>query len=121
MKKIFILTAILGTISFSHSGRTDSSGGHNCSAKSQSKGLCSGYHYHDGSSGKSTKVSNNSETNKNDDMKEIQKLLKNGGYYNGKIDGIYGSGTATAAKKYLSDTSYNNARLDTLLKNRGIR
>ena len=30
----------------SHSGRTDSNGGHNCSAKSQQKGLCSGYHYH---------------------------------------------------------------------------
>lgn len=31
-----------------HSGRTDSSGGHNCSAKSIAKGLCSGYHYHNG-------------------------------------------------------------------------
>lgn len=30
----------------SHSGRTDSRGGHNCSAKSKAKGLCSGYHYH---------------------------------------------------------------------------
>ncbi len=33
-----------------HSGRTDSSGGHNCSAKSISKGLCSGYLYHNGGS-----------------------------------------------------------------------
>lgn len=33
---------------FAHSGRTDSSGGHNCSAKSQAKGLCTGYHYHNG-------------------------------------------------------------------------
>jgi flagellar biosynthesis/type III secretory pathway protein FliH len=31
-----------------HSGRTDSSGGHNCSQKSINKGLCSGYHYHNG-------------------------------------------------------------------------
>lgn len=31
-----------------HSGRTDSSGGHNCSEKSQAKGLCSGYHSHNG-------------------------------------------------------------------------
>lgn len=31
-----------------HSGRTDSSGGHNCSASSISKGLCTGYHYHNG-------------------------------------------------------------------------
>lgn len=29
-----------------HSGRTDATGVHNCSAKSVSKGLCSGYHYH---------------------------------------------------------------------------
>jgi len=29
-----------------HSGRTDSSGGHNCSDSSKRKGLCSGYHYH---------------------------------------------------------------------------
>ncbi|OAH53851.1 hypothetical protein AWH48_11300 [Domibacillus aminovorans] len=31
-----------------HSGGTDSSGGHNCSEKSQAKGLCTGYHYHNG-------------------------------------------------------------------------
>ncbi|MGC5326878.1 YHYH domain-containing protein [Brevibacillus sp. SYSU BS000544] len=31
-----------------HSGRTDSSGGHNCSDKSKAKGLCTGYHYHNG-------------------------------------------------------------------------
>jgi hypothetical protein len=31
-----------------HSGRTDSSGGHNCSEKSVAKGLCTGYHYHNG-------------------------------------------------------------------------
>ena len=31
-----------------HSGRTDGNGGHNCSAKSISKGLCTGYHYHNG-------------------------------------------------------------------------
>jgi hypothetical protein len=47
MKNIMIL--IMGLLSFdslAHSGRTDSSGGHNCSAKSVSKGLCSGYHNH---------------------------------------------------------------------------
>ncbi|MDC0178500.1 YHYH domain-containing protein [Woeseiaceae bacterium] len=36
----------LSTLSFGHSGRTDSNGGHNCSQKSKKKGLCSGYHYH---------------------------------------------------------------------------
>ena len=29
-----------------HSGRTDSNGGHRCSDKSKRKGLCTGYHYH---------------------------------------------------------------------------
>jgi len=50
---------ILGLLSFdseAHSGRTDSSGGHNCSAKSVSKGLCSGYHSHNNAS--STKYKN---------------------------------------------------------------
>ncbi|WP_079504817.1 YHYH domain-containing protein [Mesobacillus jeotgali] len=51
-KKIAILTLlftfVFGTISFAHSGRTDSSGGHNCSEKSKAKGLCTGYHNHNG-------------------------------------------------------------------------
>lgn len=51
-KKIVIITLLLtflfGTMTYAHSGRTDSSGGHNCSEKSQAKGLCSGYHYHNG-------------------------------------------------------------------------
>lgn len=34
--------------SYGHSGRTDKNGGHNCSAASIEKGLCSGYHYHNG-------------------------------------------------------------------------
>ncbi len=51
MKKVLIgLTAIviLTSQASAHSGRTDSSGGHNCSQKSINKGLCSGYHYHRG-------------------------------------------------------------------------
>ncbi len=50
MKKLVLLTLIavlgLSAQAYSHSGRTDKNGGHNCSAKSQQKGLCSGYHYH---------------------------------------------------------------------------
>ncbi|MBN8431281.1 YHYH domain-containing protein [Microbulbifer salipaludis] len=46
--KFFILLSILvlSGPAFSHSGNTDSNGGHNCSEKSKKKGLCSGYHYH---------------------------------------------------------------------------
>jgi hypothetical protein len=54
-KKLVFFTLIFmflfGTIASAHSGRTDSSGGHNCSDKSVSKGLCTGYHYHNGGGG----------------------------------------------------------------------
>ncbi|MCL6603671.1 MAG: YHYH domain-containing protein [Paenibacillus sp.] len=52
MKKLILiliaLVVFVGTSSsaMAHSGRTDKKGGHNCSAKSKQKGLCSGYHYH---------------------------------------------------------------------------
>ncbi|TJY43836.1 YHYH domain-containing protein [Cohnella pontilimi] len=52
MKKIIMIliavALLVGTSStaFAHSGRTDKRGGHNCSAKSKQKGLCTGYHYH---------------------------------------------------------------------------
>ena len=49
MKKIIlisILSIFVMSNAYAHSGRTDSNGGHKCSAKSQSKGLCKGYHYH---------------------------------------------------------------------------
>lgn len=45
-----------------HSGRTDSSGGHNCSAKSKAKGLCTGYHYHNGGGTSSSDSSSDSST-----------------------------------------------------------
>ena len=52
---------------FAHSGRTDSSGGHNCSQKSIDKGLCTGYHNHNsgnsGSSSSSSSSSSNSSSN----------------------------------------------------------
>lgn len=53
MRGISLCLAIVLLFSFqgmadAHSGRTDSEGGHNCSAKSKAKGLCTGYHYHNG-------------------------------------------------------------------------
>ncbi|WP_417446153.1 YHYH domain-containing protein [Kangiella sp.] len=41
-----LVLSLAASMSYGHSGRTDSNGGHNCSAKSIKKGLCSGYHYH---------------------------------------------------------------------------
>ncbi|MCL6572683.1 MAG: YHYH domain-containing protein [Bacillus sp. (in: Bacteria)] len=43
-----LFTLVFGTFVSAHSGRTDSSGGHNCSDKSKAKGLCTGYHSHNG-------------------------------------------------------------------------
>lgn len=52
MKKVVIvilsLVVLVGVSSsaYAHPGRLDKNGGHNCSAKSKQKGLCTGYHYH---------------------------------------------------------------------------
>ncbi|WP_274307004.1 copper amine oxidase N-terminal domain-containing protein [Solibacillus daqui] len=65
MKKLVLIITMLSLFMVSslsvdaHSGRTDSNGGHNCSAKSQAKGLCSGYHYHNGGSEASTSTNTN--------------------------------------------------------------
>ena len=51
MKKLIfasLLFLLAVPTSFAHSGRTDKNGGHNCSQASINKGLCSGYHYHNG-------------------------------------------------------------------------
>lgn len=46
---IFILLSLVfSQAALGHGGRTDSKGGHNCSAKSKQKGLCTRYHYHNG-------------------------------------------------------------------------
>ncbi|MFS0639107.1 YHYH domain-containing protein [Mesobacillus foraminis] len=45
-----LLFGLFTTTASAHSGRTDSSGGHNCSQASINKGLCSGYHSHNGGS-----------------------------------------------------------------------
>ncbi|MCI8729385.1 MAG: spore cortex-lytic enzyme [Clostridia bacterium] len=37
------------------------------------------------------------------DVKKVQEKLKSYGYYTGKIDGIYGSGTVSAVKKFQKD------------------
>ena len=121
MKKLLLFLVTVSIVSYSHSGRTDSSGGHNCSAKSRAKSLCSGYHYHNGGSGVSKpKVTVQSRSTTENKIKEMQELLKDSGYYRGSIDGIMGSGTQSAAKRYLNDKNYNNDRLNYLLKVNGL-
>lgn len=57
MKKLVLFLAMITlfftttSIADAHPGRLDSNGGHNCSEKSKAKGLCTGYHYHNGNSG----------------------------------------------------------------------
>ncbi len=57
MKKLVLFLVMITlfftttTIADAHPGRLDSNGGHNCSDKSKAKGLCTGYHYHNGNSG----------------------------------------------------------------------
>lgn len=69
--------------SFAHSGKTDSSGGHNCSAKSQAKGLCTGYHYHnEGSTVNSVSEEDISSNYKNcDDFTDYDEVIS---YWNEK-------------------------------------
>lgn len=53
MRKIIISALAILVISsqaYAHGGGTDQYGGHNCSQKSIDKGLCYGYHYHNGKS-----------------------------------------------------------------------
>jgi len=53
MKKIVIsglAILVISSQAYAHSGRTDKNGGYNFSQKSIDKGLCTGYHYHNGKS-----------------------------------------------------------------------
>jgi len=47
---LFCLALIFTVVSTAsaYPGRTDKNGGHNCSQASKDKGLCDGYHYHNG-------------------------------------------------------------------------
>lgn len=56
---IFVLVILSSSFAEAHSGRTDSNGGHKCSDKSIAKGLCTGYHYHNGGSSTSSGSNNN--------------------------------------------------------------
>lgn len=53
---MFLFVLSFGLAVQAHSGRTDASGGHNCSQSSINKGLCSGYHNHNGGGSSSESV-----------------------------------------------------------------
>ncbi|MGK7378340.1 YHYH domain-containing protein [Planococcus sp. 1R117A] len=92
MKKWSLLFVIILVFSFAlnaeaHSGRTDSSGGHNCSAKSVAKGLCTGYHYHNGGGSSAPKTSP-STTPKPQEPVYNPKVYYDNGYKAGYSKGI---------------------------------
>ena len=89
MKKIAILLCLLFFMTsvdqiFAHSGRTDSSGGHNCSEKSQAKGLCDGYHYHNGGSTQNKQTEIPATTTKDKDCTDFSTYDEVVDYWNQK-------------------------------------
>ncbi|MCA0149698.1 YHYH domain-containing protein [Rossellomorea vietnamensis] len=91
IKKVCWLTLLFllffGSIAFAHSGRTDSSGGHNCSDKSKAKGLCTGYHSHNGggtSSSTSSPASQPAATRSDKDCTDFGSYDEVVNYWNSK-------------------------------------
>lgn len=116
-KKLFIMfmcacLSFSSFLSYAHSGRTDSSGGHH---DYQNKSGLGSYHYHHGMGPHlhkngvcpySTSTSSLSSTKKQSKyynvstVKKVQKKLNKLGYKCGKADGHCGSKTKSAIKKY---------------------
>jgi hypothetical protein len=124
IKKLFIVTMCISLLlansnmSFAHSGRTDSSGGHHDYRNVSGLGS---YHYHCGgnpahlhkngvcpyssaaksSSSKSrTTAHRTSKYYTYSTIKKVQTKLNNLGYKCGTADGVYGTKTKKAIKKY---------------------
>lgn len=117
IKKIFVFCMCIcitfsSNLSFAHSGRTDSNGGHH---DYQNKSGLGSYHYHHGMGPHLHKngvcpysTSANSSSNKKKQskyynvstVKKVQKKLNKLGYKCGKTDGHCGSKTKSAIRKY---------------------
>lgn len=138
LKKILITIICLGllipsNISYAHSGRTDSSGGHH--DYNNVSGLGS-YHYHCGgnpphlhtdgicpySTAKKTKKAS-SNYYSTSVVKKVQNKLNNLGYSCGKADGSYGRKTIKAIKNFQKSKSITvNGKINkTLLKKLKIK
>jgi hypothetical protein len=111
-KKFLSITATALIILFTyssvgaHPGRTDSSGGHNVRTAGWGYKVGS-YHYHSGTSNSKAVVSNSSYTSNNgysSNTKEVQQKLNELGYSCGAEDGIMGTKTRNAIKKFQRDT-----------------
>lgn len=114
MKKWSIILMILLFLSLTttlevnaHSGRTDSSGGHNCSEKSIAKGLCTGYHYHNGGSSDSPQTSTPSATPEPEEPAYDPKI-----YYDRGYDSGYSKGFEAGYKKGKQDAESTDSNED---------
>lgn len=108
MRKILLITVavcFMAVPSFveAHSGRTDSSGGHNCRT-----GSCAGtYHYHNGGYSRSSSYSAPSYATYSNyyglsksDVRIIQNFLNEELGRSMVVDGIYGSNTKSAVRAF---------------------
>lgn len=96
MKRTIILLTCIVIYAFSHSGRTDAKGGH----YNRKTG---GYHYHNSgysSSTRSTYTTSKPKITRKKSSYFLQSSLSILGYYYGTIDGMWGSGTTSALKKF---------------------
>lgn len=116
-KKIFILfmcacLSFSSSLSYAHSGRTDSSGGHH---DYQNKSGLGSYHYHHGmgphlhkngvcpystSARSSSNTKKQSKYYRSSTVKKVQKKLNKLGYKCGNADGHCGSQTRSAIRKF---------------------
>lgn len=91
---IVFLVTIFSVSAQAHSGRTDGNGGHNCSDKSIAKGLCSGYHYHNGGGDSSSGGSSSGSSSSGESSSQTIAPVKS--TYNPKVyyDKGYNAGQA---------------------------
>lgn len=135
IKKLFILFVCVSlsfssSLSYAHSGRTDSSGGHH---DYQNKSGLGSYHYHHGMgphlhpngvcpySSQANSTSNSKKKSKyynTSTVKKVQNKLNKLGYKCGNADGHCGSRTKAAIRKYQKDKrmTVNGKITKTLLK-----
>ena len=139
MRKIFttmLCTGLLisNTVSFAHSGRTDSNGGHH---DYQNKSGLGSYHYHHGmgphlhpngvcpyssAAQSSSSTKKTSKYYRSSTVKKVQRKLNKLGYNCGKADGAYGTKTKKAIKKFQRKMglAVSGSINKTLLKKLGI-
>lgn len=117
MRYIFsvILLILIPVALSAHPGKTDKNGGHNGP---------NGYHYHNGGGNKTTAPSTApSPNNTTDDfitaeheIKELQTLLTEFGFYKDQITGVYNEATIKAANEARVKYKVSDAQYDSMVR-----